>query len=84
MSYSIVQLISHKDGSRSDVVKANMKDFAKSLKNHADENPDILEDHILVLIGDASQDIELEWSRSPLITVKTFISLYDNTILGDE
>lgn len=82
MSFSILQLVSANDGSRSEVVKADLKKFAQTLKTHSEENKEILKDHILILLADVEND-NLEWSRAPLINVEHFISLYDNTILGE-
>ena len=70
----VFQLVSKKDGSRSEVVCLSRRQFAEELSQVGDDVKDGF--YVLVLADVTDEQLPL-FSESPMLTVRSFVSLFN-------
>lgn len=76
---ALFQLVAHESGFRSEAFTMEPSQLSNVLKSMVVDKPDIEDDYVL-LLGLLEEDKDFEFSKSALITVKTFIRLHEPPI----
>lgn len=81
----LVQIISHRNGTRSLPFESSATEMVIQFKKYADSNPVILNDYVFVIFDDINvDDNDAKLSLYPMIKIKTFIEIVETGVITHE